>query len=147
MSARHHVIQHTEARLTKAASLALGPAAAGPSRRAGRAPVTSRHALAEVGFEVIEQRQPSLLFGRSVLITGEVDRVTGFEKGFPIHQAWRGGRIRWSSPGGELTLSPSGLLSPGVDVKGRFACPITGHFDLCSCPAERSALDAAPESL
>jgi hypothetical protein len=26
-----------------------------------------------------------------VLITGEVDRVTGFEKGFPIHQAWRGG--------------------------------------------------------
>jgi len=26
-----------------------------------------------------------------VLITGEVDRVAGFEKGFPIHQAWRGG--------------------------------------------------------
>jgi hypothetical protein len=25
-----------------------------------------------------------------VLITGEVDRVTGFEKGFPVHQAWRG---------------------------------------------------------
>jgi len=26
-----------------------------------------------------------------VLITGEVDWVAGFEKGFPIHQAWRGG--------------------------------------------------------
>jgi len=25
-----------------------------------------------------------------VLITGEIDRVTGFEKGFSIHQAWRG---------------------------------------------------------
>jgi hypothetical protein len=26
-----------------------------------------------------------------VLITGEVDWVAGFEKGFPIHQARRGG--------------------------------------------------------
>jgi len=52
-------------------------------------PTTSRRALDEAGFEVIEQQQPSFLFDRSVLITGEVDRVTGFEKGFPIHQAWR----------------------------------------------------------
>jgi len=43
-----------------------------------------------VGFDVIEQ-QPSFLYDRPVLITGEVDRVAGFEKGFPIHQAWRGG--------------------------------------------------------
>ena len=54
-------------------------------------PTTSRRALEDAGFGTIEQRQPSFLYDRSVLITGEVDRVTGFEKGFPIHQAWRGG--------------------------------------------------------
>ena len=46
-------------------------------------PTTSRHALDEAGFEVIEQRQPSFLFDRSVLITGEVDLVTGFQKDSP----------------------------------------------------------------
>ena len=46
-------------------------------------PTTSRRALEDAGFDVIEQRQPSFLYDRSVLITGEVDRVTGFEKGFP----------------------------------------------------------------
>ena len=45
-------------------------------------PTTSRRALEGAGFDVIEQRQPSFLYDRSVLITGEVDRVTGFEKGF-----------------------------------------------------------------
>jgi 7,8-dihydropterin-6-yl-methyl-4-(beta-D-ribofuranosyl)aminobenzene 5'-phosphate synthase len=54
-------------------------------------PTTSRRALEDAGFGIIKQRQPSFLYDRSVLITGEVDRVTGFEKGFPIHQAWRGG--------------------------------------------------------
>src|ERR1035437_8654836 len=53
-------------------------------------PTTSRRALEDAGFDVIEQRQPSFLYDRSVLITGEVARVTGFEKGFPIHQAGRG---------------------------------------------------------
>jgi len=53
-------------------------------------PTTSRRALEEAGFGIIERRQPSFLYDRSVLITGEVDRVTGFEQGFPIHQAWRG---------------------------------------------------------
>ena len=46
-------------------------------------PTTSRRALDDAGFDIIEQRQPSFLYDRSVLITGEVDRVTGFEKGFP----------------------------------------------------------------
>jgi 7,8-dihydropterin-6-yl-methyl-4-(beta-D-ribofuranosyl)aminobenzene 5'-phosphate synthase len=53
-------------------------------------PSTSRGALEGTGFCIIEQRQPSFLYDRSALITGEVDRVTGFEKGFAIHQAWRG---------------------------------------------------------
>jgi 7,8-dihydropterin-6-yl-methyl-4-(beta-D-ribofuranosyl)aminobenzene 5'-phosphate synthase len=50
-------------------------------------PSTSRRALEGAGFDIVENRQPSFLFDRSVLITGEVDRTTAFEQGFPIHQA------------------------------------------------------------
>jgi len=62
-----------------------------PGREPAELPATSRRGLLEAGFDIIEQRQPSFLYDRSVLITGEVDRVTGFEKGFAIHQAWRDG--------------------------------------------------------
>ena len=51
-------------------------------------PTLSRKALEGEGFEVVERRQPSLLLDGSVLITGEVDRVTDFERGMPApHQA------------------------------------------------------------
>jgi 7,8-dihydropterin-6-yl-methyl-4-(beta-D-ribofuranosyl)aminobenzene 5'-phosphate synthase len=60
-----------------------------PGREPREIPTTSRRALDEAGFDIIEQRQPSFLYNRSVLITGEVDRVTAFERGFPGHQAWR----------------------------------------------------------
>jgi len=54
-------------------------------------PTTCKGALLDAGFDVIEQRQPSFLFHRSLLVTGEVDRTSGFERGFPIHQAFRSG--------------------------------------------------------
>jgi 7,8-dihydropterin-6-yl-methyl-4-(beta-D-ribofuranosyl)aminobenzene 5'-phosphate synthase len=54
-------------------------------------PTTSRRALEDAGFDIVENRQPSFLFDRSVLVTGEVDRTTPFEKGFPIHEARRDG--------------------------------------------------------
>ena len=46
-----------------------------PGREPRELPTTSRRALIEAGFEIIEERQPSFLFGRSVLITGEVATV------------------------------------------------------------------------
>ena len=52
-------------------------------------PTLSKRALTSEGFEVIERRQPSLLLSGSVLITGEVDRTTEFERGMPpAHQRW-----------------------------------------------------------
>jgi Metallo-beta-lactamase superfamily len=45
-----------------------------PGRDPFEVPTTSRRALEGAGFEIVEQRQPSFLFDRSVLITGEVDR-------------------------------------------------------------------------
>ncbi len=82
-------------------------------------PTTSRSALADAGFDVIEQRQPSFLFDRSVLITGEVNRVTGFEKGFAIHQAWRG--ESWEPD--PLILDDQALIA---NVAGRGLVVLTG---------------------
>jgi 7,8-dihydropterin-6-yl-methyl-4-(beta-D-ribofuranosyl)aminobenzene 5'-phosphate synthase len=62
-----------------------------PGKEVRELPTLSPRALAGEGFEVIERRQPSLLADGSVLITGEVDRTTEFERGMPpAHQAWTG---------------------------------------------------------
>jgi 7,8-dihydropterin-6-yl-methyl-4-(beta-D-ribofuranosyl)aminobenzene 5'-phosphate synthase len=54
-------------------------------------PTLSRRALEGEGFELVERRSPSLLVDDCVLITGEVDRTTEFERGMPpSHQAWDG---------------------------------------------------------
>lgn len=55
-----------------------------------RLPPPSHNDLDREGWQVIEERGPSLLLEDSVLITGQVDRVTDFEKGFPIQYALRG---------------------------------------------------------
>ena len=59
-----------------------------PGRSPSELPATSKSALVGAGFEIIEDRQPSFLLDGSVLVTGEVDRTTEFETGFPIHQAF-----------------------------------------------------------
>jgi 7,8-dihydropterin-6-yl-methyl-4-(beta-D-ribofuranosyl)aminobenzene 5'-phosphate synthase len=51
-------------------------------------PTTSRSALQGAGFTIIEERQPSFLFDNAVLVTGEVDRTTDYEPGFPVQDAW-----------------------------------------------------------
>jgi 7,8-dihydropterin-6-yl-methyl-4-(beta-D-ribofuranosyl)aminobenzene 5'-phosphate synthase len=60
-----------------------------PGREPFEIPSPSKTAIREAGFEIIEEQQPSFLLDRSLLITGEVDRTTDFEKGFPVHQAHR----------------------------------------------------------
>ena len=82
-------------------------------------PSTSRRALVDVGFEVIEDQQPSFLFDRSVLVTGEVPRTTGYEPGFPPQQAWVDGR--WEPD--PLVLDDQGFV---VDIKDKGLLVITG---------------------
>jgi 7,8-dihydropterin-6-yl-methyl-4-(beta-D-ribofuranosyl)aminobenzene 5'-phosphate synthase len=62
-----------------------------PGREALEFPSTSRRALEDAGFTIVENRQPSFLFDGAVLVTGEVDRTTLFETGFAIHEAYRNG--------------------------------------------------------
>ena len=82
-------------------------------------PTTSRQALTGAGFEIIEDRQPSFLLDGSVLITGEVPRVTGYEPGFPPQQAWLGGK--WEPD--PLVLDDQALI---VSVAGKGLVVITG---------------------
>lgn len=82
-------------------------------------PTTSRRALIDAGFDVVEERQPSFLFERSVLVTGEVARTTGYEPGFPAQQAWGDGR--WDPD--PLVLDDQALI---VDVKDKGLLVLTG---------------------
>ena len=61
-----------------------------PGLEPAELPSTSRSALAGMGFEIVEDRQPSFLLDGATLITGEVDRTTVFETGFRGHEALRG---------------------------------------------------------
>jgi 7,8-dihydropterin-6-yl-methyl-4-(beta-D-ribofuranosyl)aminobenzene 5'-phosphate synthase len=90
-----------------------------PGRDPLEIPTTSRRALLEAGFEVIEEVQPSFLFDRSVLVTGEVPRVTGYEPGFPPQQAWLAGH--WEPD--PLVLDDQALI---VDVRDKGLIVITG---------------------
>lgn len=90
-----------------------------PGRDPVELPTTSRFALEGAGFTVIEDRQPSFLFDGSVLITGEVDRTSGFEPGFPPQQALRDGR--WEPD--PLVLDDQALI---VHVRGKGLVVLTG---------------------
>ena len=82
-------------------------------------PSPSRSALQEAGLEVMERRQPSLLFDNSVLITGEVDRTTDFERGMPFHEALADGV--WAPD--PLIIDDQALI---VHVSGRGLVVLTG---------------------
>jgi 7,8-dihydropterin-6-yl-methyl-4-(beta-D-ribofuranosyl)aminobenzene 5'-phosphate synthase len=90
-----------------------------PGREPREIPTTSRRALTEAGFDIIEEQQPSFLFGRSVLITGEIARTTGYEPGFPPQQAWLGGH--WQPD--PLVLDDQALI---LNVRDRGLVVLTG---------------------
>jgi 7,8-dihydropterin-6-yl-methyl-4-(beta-D-ribofuranosyl)aminobenzene 5'-phosphate synthase len=83
-------------------------------------PTLSKRALTSEGFEVIERRQPSLLLNSSVLITGEVDRTTDFERGMPpAHQHWS--NATWEPD--PLVLDDQALV---VHIRGKGLLVVTG---------------------
>ena len=51
-----------------------------------RMPPPSHNDLDREGVDIIEERGPSLLLDDTVLVTGQVERVTPFEQGFPLQQ-------------------------------------------------------------
>ena len=56
-------------------------------------PPPSHNDLDREGVSIVEERGPSLLVDGMILVTGQVERVTDFEKGFPLqfahtHDGW-----------------------------------------------------------
>jgi 7,8-dihydropterin-6-yl-methyl-4-(beta-D-ribofuranosyl)aminobenzene 5'-phosphate synthase len=96
-----------------------------PGREPFELPSTSKSALQEAGFEIIEEKQPSLLLDGSLLITGEVERTTEFERGFPVQQAFRDGQ--WLPD--PLTLDDQALVM-NVRDKGLVVLTGCGHAGL-----------------
>ena len=90
-----------------------------PGLEPAELPVTSRGALEDMGFAIVEERQPSFLLDGSVLITGEVDRTTPFEAGFRGHEALREGA--WEAD--PLILDDQALV---VRVRDRGLVVLTG---------------------
>jgi 7,8-dihydropterin-6-yl-methyl-4-(beta-D-ribofuranosyl)aminobenzene 5'-phosphate synthase len=55
-----------------------------------RLPPPSRADLEAEGVEVVEERGPSLLLDETVLVSGQTERTTSFERGFPVQEALSG---------------------------------------------------------
>lgn len=90
-----------------------------PGREPWELPSTSKSALEESGFQVIEEQQPSFLLHGSVLVTGEVDRSNDYEPGFPIQEVLRGGR--WEPD--PLVLDDQAVI---IHVRNRGLVVMTG---------------------
>ena len=90
-----------------------------PGREPFELPTTSKSALEGAGFDIVEQRQPSFLLDGSLLVTGEVDRTTEFERGFQGHEAHRHGE--WQPD--PLILDDQALVAK---VRGHGLVVLTG---------------------
>jgi 7,8-dihydropterin-6-yl-methyl-4-(beta-D-ribofuranosyl)aminobenzene 5'-phosphate synthase len=91
-----------------------------PGREPDELPTLSKRALEDEGLAVIERREPSLLADGCILITGEVDRTTEFERGMPTaHQAWNGSHWRHDP----LVVDDQALV---VHLRGRGLVVLTG---------------------
>ena len=89
-----------------------------PSGAEMHLPPPSRHDLEQEGVEITEEQAPSLLLDDTVLVTGQVERVTPFEKGFPLpqmHQArtpkgWEPDPWIWDDQAAVFLLREKGLV-------------------------------------
>jgi 7,8-dihydropterin-6-yl-methyl-4-(beta-D-ribofuranosyl)aminobenzene 5'-phosphate synthase len=75
-------------------------------------PTVSRRAIEGSGIQITEERNPSFLFDAGLLVTGEIDRTTDFERGLPGQEAYLDGR--WQAD--EATLDDQALV---INVAGK----------------------------
>lgn len=82
-------------------------------------PAPSRSALEGAGFAITEDRRPSYLYDGSVLVTGEIERTTSYEKGFPLQESLADGEWR-SDP---LVLDEQALI---LNIAGKGLMVVSG---------------------
>ncbi len=106
-------------------------------------PSPSRSALEGAGFTIVEEQQPSFLLDGCVLITGEVDRTTDFERGLPGHEAkigagWEPDPLILDDQALVVRVRDQGLVvlsgcgHAGIVNTARYALKRTGEERLCA---------------
>ena len=80
-----------------------------------RLPPPSRGDLEAEGLEVVEERRQTLLLDGRVLVSGQVERSTQFEQGFPIHHArsdagWEPDPMIWDDQNVIVNVNGKGLV-------------------------------------
>jgi 7,8-dihydropterin-6-yl-methyl-4-(beta-D-ribofuranosyl)aminobenzene 5'-phosphate synthase len=108
-----------------------------PGREPYELPTTSQEEVRLAGFPIVEGREPSLLLGGGLLVTGEIERTTKFELGLAVHQAFRDGEWQpdpfiYDDQALVVNLRGQGLVvitgcgHAGVINTVRYACKLTG---------------------
>ena len=78
-------------------------------------PPPSRRDLEAEGVEVIEESEQTLLLDSTILVSGQVERLTAFEHGFPIHYAhseagWDPDPMIWDDQNLIVNIKDKGLV-------------------------------------
>jgi 7,8-dihydropterin-6-yl-methyl-4-(beta-D-ribofuranosyl)aminobenzene 5'-phosphate synthase len=86
-----------------------------PSGAEVRLPPPSRADLEAEGVQVVEERGQTLLLDGTLLVSGQVERTTGFERGFPIHYArgadgWEPDPLIWDDQNVIVDVKDRGLV-------------------------------------
>jgi 7,8-dihydropterin-6-yl-methyl-4-(beta-D-ribofuranosyl)aminobenzene 5'-phosphate synthase len=86
-----------------------------PSGTQIRMPPPSQNDLDREGVAIIEERGPSLLLDGAVLVTGQVERITDFEQGFPLQQmqtsgGWEPDPWLWDDQAVVCSVKDKGLV-------------------------------------
>ena len=80
-----------------------------------RLPPPSRADLEAEGLDVVEERGQTLLLDDTILVSGQIERVTEFEKGFPIHfvrseEGWEPDPMIWDDQSVIVKVKDKGLV-------------------------------------
>jgi 7,8-dihydropterin-6-yl-methyl-4-(beta-D-ribofuranosyl)aminobenzene 5'-phosphate synthase len=80
-----------------------------------RLPPPSRRDLEAEGIELIEEPGQTLLLDSTILVSGQVERLTAFEQGFPIHYAhsstgWKPDPMIWDDQNLIVNVQGEGLV-------------------------------------
>jgi 7,8-dihydropterin-6-yl-methyl-4-(beta-D-ribofuranosyl)aminobenzene 5'-phosphate synthase len=86
-----------------------------PSGTELRLPPPGRGDLEREGLQLVEERSETLLLDGSIMVSGQVERVTAFEKGFPIHFAasnggWEPDPMIWDDQNVIVNVRGKGLV-------------------------------------